>query len=128
TTADLNGHCAICILRLPPPEKVGEVRRFEGHKSFLIGRLSPDGRLAVTAGGGDLVDGKWLPGTDFVGRIWDVATGRLLHRLEGHTAGTFAEFSPDGRQVLLTSADRSATLWDAATGKQLGKFPHEHTL
>jgi WD40 repeat protein len=113
------------LLRLPesawPVDKPGEVRRFEGHKDFLGARLSPDGRLAVTAGGGDLVGDKWLPGSDFAVRLWDVGTGRELRRFEGHTATVFADFSPDGRRVLTASADKTWCVWDAATGTRLRK-------
>ncbi|WP_429461900.1 WD40 repeat domain-containing protein [Paraburkholderia sp. JPY465] len=39
-------------------------------------------------------------------------------------AGRFfsAVFSPDGRRVLTASADGTARVWDAATGKQIGQF------
>ena len=35
------------------------------------------------------------------------------------------QFSPDGRQVVTASKDRTARLWDAATGQSLGE-PMEH--
>ncbi len=34
-------------------------------------------------------------------------------------------FSPDGSKVLTASADKSAKLWDAATGKELAAFHHD---
>jgi hypothetical protein len=115
---------------IPPPkaEKEGEVRCFEGHKNHLVARLSPNGRFAVSAGGHELVDGKWITGPDFVVRIWDVDSGKVLHRLEGHTAPVFADFSPDGLRVLSASADKTWCIWDAKTGKRLSQFTHSEGL
>ena len=45
---------------------------------------------------------------------------RELHVLEGHTDRVYsAAFSPDGTRVVTASADQTARLWDAATGKAL---------
>jgi WD40 repeat protein len=53
-------------------------------------------------------------------RIWDVATGRVVHALRG---GHFrdvadAEFSPDGRWVV-TAGPTTAAVWDSASGRRL---------
>ena len=39
-----------------------------------------------------------------------------------------AAFSPDGARVLTASADRSAKLWEAASGKLLASFEHQDGL
>src|SRR5262249_54692177 len=52
---------------------------------------------------------------------------RLLHAdlvtFEGHTGPIFsAVFSPDGSEVLTASSDKTARIWDAATGKVIAEL------
>jgi WD40 repeat protein len=58
-------------------------------------------------------------------RVWRTEDARLLSEFRHSTAVTGAQFSPDGRLVLTASADRTARLWDVATGKLAGP-PLEH--
>ncbi|MGD8625069.1 MAG: WD40 repeat domain-containing protein, partial [Anaerolineae bacterium] len=68
--------------------------------------VSPNGQMMVS-GAND--------GTVF---LWDVASGQLLKRLEGHTTYVLdVAFSPDGRRVLSGSGDQTAILWDVASGQ-----------
>jgi WD40 repeat protein/formylglycine-generating enzyme required for sulfatase activity len=56
-------------------------------------------------------------------RLLDVVTGNQLQVLHGHTDQlNCACFSPDGTQVLTGSNDRTARLWDVATGKELQRY------
>lgn len=56
----------------------------------------------------------------FTVTLWDVATGKTLHTMAGHTKQTDAnEFSPDGRTLASGSQDQSIMLWDVATGRLL---------
>jgi WD40 repeat protein len=49
-----------------------------------------------------------------------IAASRVRTVLRGHTSGIHdAEFSPDGKLVVTAGWDKSAGLWDAATGKRL---------
>jgi WD40 repeat protein len=52
--------------------------------------------------------------------VWDMATGRVLHNLVGHTAEVICiAFSPDGRRIATCSNDRTVKLWDTATGRDV---------
>jgi hypothetical protein len=56
-------------------------------------------------------------------RIWDAATGQPL---KGHEGAVYsAAFSPDGRRIVTASDDKTARIWDAATGRQIGQL-NEH--
>ncbi len=49
-----------------------------------------------------------------------VQASRLQFTLHGHAAGTWdIAFSPDGKRLATASLDKTAKVWDAATGKEL---------
>jgi hypothetical protein len=55
--------------------------------------------------------------------IWDVASGRLVRQLEGHTDFVNAlAVSPDGRRLASGSYDFTVRLWDIQTGKEIRRF------
>lgn len=67
-----------------------------------IGTFSPDGQKILTRGDQTI----WL---------WD-RQGNLLAVLRGHESDiNSAEFSPDGRQIITTSSDRTTRVWDVST-------------
>ena len=52
--------------------------------------------------------------------VWDIQTDECLQTLTGHTDGiNSAQFSPDDTKILSVSVDKTARLWDAATGQCL---------
>jgi WD40 repeat protein len=54
---------------------------------------------------------------------WDTATGQELRPGSGHAATVWAlAFSPDGRQLLTSSHDGTARLWDTQTRQHLRAF------
>ncbi len=53
-------------------------------------------------------------------RIWDVASGRPLMTLKGHTGAVVSvRLDAEGSRVLTASMDGTARLWDVATGVRL---------
>jgi WD40 repeat protein len=56
-------------------------------------------------------------GADKTLRIWDVETGKKLHKLEGHTAKCTGRFSPDGKHILSYGTEKTLRWWDAKTGQ-----------
>jgi WD40 repeat protein len=119
-----------------------EIRKFDG-----LVALSPDGNRVLTsdenkmAGPSDAVGGKEIgnplpPSVDKVmWTIWDTASGREIRKFEVggnlpvggdlHVDGRYAHLaalSPDGKQVLTESWDRTARLWEVASGKEIRRF------
>lgn len=68
--------------------------------------VTPDGALAVS------------PGSDNTVRIWETASGKMLHVLEGHTDWpTYISLTPDGSSALTSGHDGTVRVWELATGR-----------
>ena len=79
--------------------------------------ISPDGRTIATAS------------RDGTAKLWDLATGVLRAKLQGHDRGVIRlTFSPDGTTLATGSNDRTARLWDVATGQLKATLEHKGTV
>jgi eukaryotic-like serine/threonine-protein kinase len=51
--------------------------------------------------------------------VWDVETRKEILNLQGHTAAvTSVAFSPDGKRLISSSADRTLRVWHAESGEE----------
>src|SRR5262249_11350326 len=82
--------------------------------------LSVDGSLLATGGGdvnyrGEAVDSSI--------RLWDVASGKQLHQLAGHSGGvSHLVVSADAKLLASAGRDNAIKLWDTAAGKMLNQI------
>lgn len=94
-----------------PPETPAEPAPFAEHPSITALAISDDGRRVLSGS------------NDGIARLWDLTSGRLVRRLEGHTKPiTAVAFAPDGRQAVTASEDTTLRLWDTTDGRELHVF------
>ncbi|HEV3256611.1 MAG TPA: serine/threonine-protein kinase, partial [Gemmataceae bacterium] len=80
--------------------------------------FSPDGKRLVS-GSLALNSRNQLLGGEL--KVWNVATGRLVHDLagHGHSGVLSVAYSPDGKYLASGSTALAAKVWDAANGQEL---------
>jgi WD40 repeat protein len=100
------------IIRLWDLAGKKEVRRFTGHDGRISSlSFSPDGKLLASTTG-------WPGNFDRTARVWDVDSGKELHKLRAEYLGSVA-FAPDGKTLALAPGDSTIHLFDPKTGKEL---------
>lgn len=96
-----------------------QVRAFAEHQDWVWSAdLTTDGSILATGTGP-------LSGTpkDTGIYLWDVASGQLIRRLEGHTATVDGlAFGPDGKTLLSGAWDQVLILWDTESGEEIRRF------
>src|ERR1051326_6963572 len=56
------------------------------------------------------------------GAVARMGSSRLRHGQDVHALA----YSPDRKRIASASADRTVRVWDAASGKELYRFPHQN--
>ena len=99
------------ILRLHDAQSGSLLRELADHQEWILALdFSPDGESIATIGGGW---GAAFPPADYALRTWNVATGKVQHRLSGHTSTPRAlDFSPDGIHVATGGLDGRLHIWN----------------
>lgn len=94
--------------------RTGKTRRsLSGHEKTIRNiAFSPCGKLLASGSDGSM-NNLWL---------WNVESGRSIHRLNVSSAVLLVIFSPSGETLLAGSEDGNTWLWDVQNGK------NEHTL
>jgi caspase domain-containing protein/WD40 domain-containing protein len=90
--------------RYPRPQSI-----MSGHlKYVLTADMSLDEKMLVTGGGDKALN------------LWDVASGQLIGRMQGHTSDIESvAFSPNGKFVASASEDKSVRIWSVDNRQEL---------
>jgi WD40 repeat protein len=101
------------------------IKTFTGHTSGVNTiAFSPDGKYLASGSETTKLDKAQKDNTV---RLWNVKSGKEIHRFAGHTEGVSkVVFSPDGKSVASIGEDRNIFFWDTKKGKKarsLAGFP-----
>lgn len=107
------------------------VRLFVGHQSPIsCVRISSDGRYLASASAGNTM-GSFAQASEggsdaYSISLWDLASGRRIKKMWGHTATIHEmDFSSDGAVLVTGSADATVRCWDVRSAGQEPTPVHE---
>ncbi|KAI1295701.1 SCF ubiquitin ligase complex subunit cdc4 [Mortierella claussenii] len=106
----------LLIWRLPDPELNGHISPTDGSWLLhtLVGHTQPVRALA--AEGSTLVSGSY----DCTVRVWNITTGALVHRLQGHTQKVYSVvLDKERNQCMSGSMDALVRIWSLEDGSCL---------
>ena len=91
-----------------------------GHATRVaVAEVSPDGRLVATAANEKGLGNRDWAWADGDVKVWELATGRLVQTLHGHTwVIRGIAWRPDGGALATASQDGTIRIWDVSTGAE----------
>src|SRR5262249_43802880 len=91
--------------------RLGTIRLRNGGSVNRVA-YSPDAKLLASAAG-------W----DNTIRVWETEGYKEVYRCVGHTGGAHSVvFSPNGKKLASSGADKTIRIWDATTGKEVKQW------
>ncbi|KAI8972769.1 WD40-repeat-containing domain protein [Pilobolus umbonatus] len=114
------------VWKLPDPKDEAGHYHGEGRDPYFVHSLVGHRHSvrAVASHGNTLVSGSY----DSTVRVWNIAKGRLIHLLEGHTHKVYSiVIDAERNHCMSGSMDSTVRIWDLATGNCLRKL-EGHTV